>query len=654
YPTRLEVPPHVWRDAVEKYDPEMRAEGRQVAEAGGLHIIGTERHESRRIDNQLRGRAGRQGDPGSSRFFLALEDDLMRKFMAEWVRNFLQRMGMQDGEAIESKMVSRRIEGAQKKVEERNFDARKNLLEYDEVMDEQRKRVYSFRQQLLEGAPTKDAILDMIDDNLKRAVDLYLADDYGPSSFAAQAGVLLGVELTPKDYKGATYEQAEQTAHADASAQMADLVREAVEENLPSDADPEEWNWLALASWANNRFGLNLKDRDFKKYLSGQGEEAQLDRSALETMLIEEGQKAVEKVDLSPAAEFLRPDWGRRSLAGWLHHKFGVAIDVENWDQLPKSEVLNRLRTEILGLYARKEAEFPVQVGLARFLHERGPQGGMPRYDRDGLARWASDRFHTVVDPAELQPMMRPEIETLLRGIAREKYHGDAAWTTLNQKLDAAYGPPPREGKPTPEPDSKGLSELASWARQELGVEVTTDELRTLGRTGARARLALALDVKHRPEMREMEKALLLQILDSSWMEHLRAMDHLRSSVGLRGYAQVDPKVEYKREGMKIFESMWGGVGDRVTDLVFRMEQVDPEFLNYLGARWQLDRAKTIHAAAPPTETQGEVAVGSNVRAQQEAAIAGSQKSEKKAEPLRNTGKKVGRNDPCPCGSGRK
>ena len=91
-----------------------------------------------------------------------------------------------------------------------------------------------------------------------------------------------------------------------------------------------------------------------------------------------------------------------------------------------------------------------------------------------------------------------------------------------------------------------------------------------------------------------MEKVLVLQILDQSWMEHLRTMDHLRSSVGLRGYAQVDPKVEYKREGMKIFEEMWSGVSDRVTDLVFRMEQLDPDFLSYLGARWQLDRAQAI------------------------------------------------------------
>src|SRR5271169_3963402 len=157
----------------------MRAEGREVAAVGGLHIIGTERHESRRIDNQLRGRAGRQGDPGSSRFFLSLEDDLMRKFAGEWVSAVLTRFGMEEGEAIEHKMVSRRIEGAQKKVEERNFEARKNLLEYDEVMDEQRKRVYSFRQRLLEGANCKQLILEMIRQQIDARLEQFLARDYG-------------------------------------------------------------------------------------------------------------------------------------------------------------------------------------------------------------------------------------------------------------------------------------------------------------------------------------------------------------------------------------------------------------------------------------------------------------------------------------------
>ncbi len=123
----------------------------KVVELGGLHIVGTERHEARRIDNQLRGRSGRQGDPGSSRFFLSLEDDLMRIFMGEWVRTFMRKMGLGDGQPIESGLVSRRIEGAQKKVEEFNFGSRKHLLEYDEVKDEQRKLVYGERQAVLDA-----------------------------------------------------------------------------------------------------------------------------------------------------------------------------------------------------------------------------------------------------------------------------------------------------------------------------------------------------------------------------------------------------------------------------------------------------------------------------------------------------------------------
>jgi preprotein translocase subunit SecA len=154
YPTRLDVPQPEWDALVQEIEQreQMKSEGRDVAGLGGLHVIGTERHEARRIDLQLRGRCGRQGDPGSSRFYLSLEDDLMRIFAGEWVKNILKRLGMEYGQSIESKMVTRRIEGAQKKVEERNFDIRKNLLEYDEVMDEQRKRVYSYRQRILAGA----------------------------------------------------------------------------------------------------------------------------------------------------------------------------------------------------------------------------------------------------------------------------------------------------------------------------------------------------------------------------------------------------------------------------------------------------------------------------------------------------------------------
>jgi preprotein translocase subunit SecA len=145
-------------ELVKSYEESCAREHDEVIENGGLHIVGTERHESRRIDNQLRGRAGRQGDPGSSRFYLSLEDDLMRIFAGDRVKNLMDRMGMPDDEPIEHPWVTKSVENAQRKVEERNFDIRKNLLEYDDVMNAQRKTVYSLRQQLLLGTYTPEEL----------------------------------------------------------------------------------------------------------------------------------------------------------------------------------------------------------------------------------------------------------------------------------------------------------------------------------------------------------------------------------------------------------------------------------------------------------------------------------------------------------------
>jgi preprotein translocase subunit SecA len=152
--------PEEFTKVVEKYEVSCKKEGEEVREAGGLHIVGTERHESRRIDNQLRGRAGRQGDPGSSRFYLSLEDDLMRIFAGDRVKSLMERMGMPDDEPIEHPWVTKSIGDAQGKVEGRNFDIRKNLLEYDDVMSEQRKTVYKVRQQLLLGRYTPERLGD--------------------------------------------------------------------------------------------------------------------------------------------------------------------------------------------------------------------------------------------------------------------------------------------------------------------------------------------------------------------------------------------------------------------------------------------------------------------------------------------------------------
>jgi len=168
------VPTNLWNEALNRYKAQTDAEHADVVATGGLHIFGTERHEARRIDNQLRGRAGRQGDPGSSRFYLSLEDDLMRIFAKEWVSNLLQRLGMEEGIPIESKMITRRIEAAQKAVEAQNFEARKHLLEYDDVMNKQREAVYGLRRNLLEGLDQKDLILeDYVSGILGDLIDQY-------------------------------------------------------------------------------------------------------------------------------------------------------------------------------------------------------------------------------------------------------------------------------------------------------------------------------------------------------------------------------------------------------------------------------------------------------------------------------------------------
>ncbi|MHC5062854.1 MAG: preprotein translocase subunit SecA [Planctomycetota bacterium] len=155
----------------------------EILDQGGLLVIGTERHESRRIDNQLRGRCGRQGDPGATRFFLCFDDDLMRIFARDWVKTMMERLGLKHGEVIESPMVTRGIERAQKKVESRNFDIRKNLLEYDEVMDKQRKFIYGQRQEVLEKEGIKDKILGMFEEVLDIQLDLNAGDKDAPIEY---------------------------------------------------------------------------------------------------------------------------------------------------------------------------------------------------------------------------------------------------------------------------------------------------------------------------------------------------------------------------------------------------------------------------------------------------------------------------------------
>ncbi|MFO0794435.1 MAG: preprotein translocase subunit SecA [Candidatus Brocadiaceae bacterium] len=357
--------------------------GEGVATLGGLHIIGTERHEARRIDNQLRGRAGRQGDPGSSRFYVSLQDDLMRIFASERVSSLLKMFGMEEGMAIEHSMVTKSIERAQKKVEEHNFEIRKHLLEYDEVMDEQRKTIYGMRQNVLEGKNLREYIARMFEDSIQEMV----------------------------------------------------------------------------------HFAYNVKKGN------EEAEDNQFD------------------------------------LTAWFKLKFGLEADLNEVEEKTPRNVEEYLIKKAIEAYEVKE--------------------------------------------------------------------------------------------------------------------------NTIGKQ----------------EMETIAQILLLEKIDIKWKDHLYAMDHLRSGIGLRGYAQLDPKIEYRREALAMFESMNLSIRDEVSDLIFKLQPIK-----------ESERKEVFH---PDHYVHQEVSGLSAIHESPEAVSAQTtnvnteEQAEKKPEPIK-VGIKVGRNQPCICGSGKK
>ncbi|HEX7900467.1 MAG TPA: preprotein translocase subunit SecA [Planctomycetota bacterium] len=418
--------------------------GLGVADIGGLHILGTERHEARRVDNQLRGRAGRQGDPGSSQFFLSLEDDLFRKFAPPWMRNVLRKMGMKDGERIESGLVTRSIGKAQKNVENHNFDIRKNLVEYDQVRSEQRRVIYTLRQRVLEGEDMKGDILERVDRVIEGAVGRFFA-------------------------KGESDE-------------------------------------AGLGGWFKARFGV---DPDLSA-AGKSGKEALLD-------------------SLSDQAEKAYAD--RERLVGQNDARRRIAAVAKRF--MPEHGELVKNFGEFVG---RVKEEF----GLA-----------VP----DSLMRLPQDQI----------------VDAVTEGLAREQGARVA----------------------------------------EVGAKI----------------------------MREIERQVLLSKIDEKWKDMLYNMDQLRDVIGMRSFAQQDPKLEYKREATELFQLMIEAIDDDVTGLVFRVQEMAVSE-ERLSRRWR--------GAETHKDEVGQFA--SSPAGNGEAAAEGE---EAKPKPI-VAEKKPGRNEPCWCGNGKK
>jgi preprotein translocase subunit SecA len=255
----FQVPADQWKPIYNQFAEQCKAEHDEVVALGGLHILGTERHEARRIDNQLRGRAGRQGDPGSSRFFLSLEDDLMRIFGGERVKALMFRLGMTEGVPIESGLISRRIENAQKSVEAQNFDARKHLLEYDDVMNKQRETIYGIRRSALEGKDQRDYVLGIAEDVARELVNTFCPreqhpDQWNTTQFLAEMNAQFGI-----DAKAAGADPGTLTHDA-----LSDGAAEAVNTRY---AEKETQFGADLMRWLERRIILDVVDSQWKDHL---------------------------------------------------------------------------------------------------------------------------------------------------------------------------------------------------------------------------------------------------------------------------------------------------------------------------------------------------------------------------------------------------
>jgi len=255
----FQLPQEQWKPVYEQFADQCKSEHDEVVSLGGLHILGTERHEARRIDNQLRGRAGRQGDPGSSRFFLSLEDDLMRIFGGERVKQLMFRLGMTEGVPIESRLISNRIENAQKSVEAQNFDARKHLLEYDDVMNKQRETIYAIRRSALEGKDQRDYVLGIAEDVALESVETYCPREQHPgqwntAQFLAEIHSQFGIDA--------------KASGADPTTLNHDQLAEATVEAVRNRYTEKEKQFSAeLLRWLERRIILDVVDTQWKDHL---------------------------------------------------------------------------------------------------------------------------------------------------------------------------------------------------------------------------------------------------------------------------------------------------------------------------------------------------------------------------------------------------
>ena len=518
-----------------------------VEDTGGLHVIGTERHESRRIDNQLRGRSGRQGDNGSSRFFVSLEDDLMKMFAGETTMKLLSRLGMKEGDAIEHPWLSKNVERAQKKVEERNFQIRKNILEYDEVMEHQRQRFYGLRQRILEGQQVKELIFEYIEDVVDDAIAEYLDSEYAAQCAAEYAREKLDCSILPERLKGKDADQMEMVIRKLAKEDVAANISVTLGEYIPSDGSEflMEFDSAGLHNWAKNRFGVELDTGDLREAGPGVRREVQ---EKLEAAAFEK----IENTDLDEIPRFADPNYGADRLAKWVKAKFTFEVSTEDILKHHRDDLLE-VRDLIIekarDLYTKREAEFPVDYIMQSTLASARQDPGAAF---EALARWARNRAGVELTPNHIKTTAPNKVREQLI----EAMRGQVTRDNLSEQINAALA-------------TESADELDAYLKSQFD-EGITERMRYIDDDEREDAIRARVETLARPELVQFEQMVLIETLDQSWKDHLYAMDQLRDSIGFRAIAQTDPKIEYKREGQRMFKSMMKELRQRVTDIIFK------------------------------------------------------------------------------------
>jgi preprotein translocase subunit SecA len=578
--------------------------GPGVANIGGLHILGTERHEARRIDNQLRGRSGRQGDAGSSQFFLSFDDDLIRTFAPEWTIKALAWIGWEEGQPIIHKRISKGIERAQKKVEERNFEIRKHLLEYDEVMDYQRKIFYSRRRQILSGKGLKPIIEEMIESAAKKATATILNKNYPVKCIIEWSKTNFGIELKDSDIEGHEADEIEEIIKQKAKDNAASNISVSLGEYLEDFENPDSWQLQDLCKWAMSAYSVTLSPNKLKSLSADQ----------IQEQLTEAAAEQLDKKDCAPVSDFLKPDFALKTFIEWARAKFDISISLDQMKNLDGEQMEKLVLEKTAEKYRRREVEYPVEFAMNMVFGPQGPN----IYGIEALSKWANKKFEAGISTEDIQSLKPSILYNRLLELS-EKLNNDR----LKEMVDSKAG-------------SLETSQLIQWANERFNASFTD---RTIGQGEERNRKILEAAREFlREELSDLERYVLLQVYDSAWKDHLYVMDHLKEGIGLRALAEQDPKTEYKREGFKLFEEMLETIEDRVTDIIFKVRLE-------AGAR-----TKSVWNVSSTAHDE----VGQFALAERQRAAAQAPQGETQVKQIVLEKPKVGRNDPCPCGSGKK